>query len=299
MTTSWFRITTLAVFLGFLALACDARAEGEVHAARTMAEIGSELQICPDCPAFVRVPDAPREMRPIRFVAKYELTWNNYLAAYDAGRCTIPNPNTGIRFKKGPNDLLADVESLRIDWPANQLGPAEVQCYIGWLQEKTPYLVALPGAAEWEWFARAGRASAKFPWGNEPDASKEALCGNANIEKLRLPPAAMGIASRGHMSGVAPGQFSPNDWGLYDVMGSLYELTSVVISGEDAYRKNPDSEWAAFTRNRERAVLKGGDTAFCDWSKEGISGQTTAVVWDGRYTTSVAVRLVLIEREDK
>ena len=258
--------------------------------------IGGELQICRDCPDFVRVPDAPQGIRPIRFVAKYELTWNNYLAAYDAGRCNIPNPNTGIRYKKGPNDLLADVESLRIDWPANQLGPNEVKCYIAWLQEKTPYLVALPDVEEWEWFARAGRTNAKFPWGNEPDANKEALCGNTNIEKLRLPPATMALASRAHMQGVAPGQFPPNDWGLYDVMGSLYELTSVVISGKDWYVQHPDSRWASYTKNRDHAVLKGGDNAFCDWSKEGISGQATAVIWDGRYTTSVAIRLVFVER---
>lgn len=256
--------------------------------------VGAELNICNDCPVFVRVPDSPKGMRPIRFVAKFELTWNNYLAAYNAGRCAIPNPHTAIS-SKGPNDLLADVKSLYIDWPASKLGPVEVRCYIGWLQEKTPYIVRLPDSKEWEWFARVGRANAKFPWGDDPDPNKEALCGNARVEKLRIPPAAMGV-SRGHMHGVAPGQFPPNDWGLYDIMGSLYELTSVTISGEEWYRQNPDSKFAEQTRNEVRTVVKGGSIYFCDWSENGISGQSTVYTVDDHYSFDVAIRLVLIEK---
>lgn len=258
--------------------------------------VGSEIQICHDCPAFIRVPDAPKTMRPIRFVAKYELTWDKYLAAYDAGKCKIPNPNNGMGAKPKPNDFLANVEKLRVEWPANKLGPAEVQCYIDWLQEKTPYTVALPTPEEWEWFARAGRLNAKFPWGDDPDASKEALCGNEAIETLRRPPLTS-MPIRHHMSGgVAPGQFPPNNWGLYDIMGSLYELTSTVISGAEKLRQHPDSKWAKFTKDKDNMVVKGGDSLFCGWDKKGISGQNTVVIWDGSFSADVAVRLILIEK---
>lgn len=295
MTRQAFRLATAAL-LSLSAPACaqkseDARSDGKAL------PVGAELKICSDCPVFVRVPDAPKGMRAIRFVAKFELTWNNYLAAYDAGRCAIPNPHTGISTK-GPNDLLADVESLYIDWPASKLGPVEIQCYIGWLQEKTPYIIALPAAKEWEWFARAGRTNAKFPWGNDPDPNREALCGNTRVERLRIPPATMG-ASREHMHGVAPGQFPPNDWGLHDIMGSLPEMTSVTISGEDWYRQHPNSKFAERTRDESRAVVKGGSIYFCDWSENGISSQSTVSTVDDHYSFDVAIRLILIKKEAK
>ncbi|MBK6706509.1 MAG: SUMF1/EgtB/PvdO family nonheme iron enzyme [Sphingomonadales bacterium] len=121
----------------------------------------SVLNLCHECPVFIGVPKAESPRRPIVFVSKFELTWNNYLAAVDAGRCAIPNPNSGHR-PAGENDLLLNIENLRIDWPIGVLGAADVECYIGWLQEKTGYIVSLPTGDEWEWFARSGKEKSSF-----------------------------------------------------------------------------------------------------------------------------------------
>lgn len=259
------------------------------------AVVGADVRLCEVCPTFVRVPDAPETLRPIRMVAKYELTWKDYLAAYDAGRCNIPNPNVALRTEPGPNDLLASVDKLRVVWPANKLGPAEVQCYIAWLQEMTSYVVALPSPQEWEWFARAGRVNSKFPWGNDPDPSKEALCGNAAAKNLGYPPHSTGLARQHLVGGVAPGQFPPNDWGLHDIMGSLLELTSVTFSGAEHFKKYPDSKWAAFNKERYYVVLKGGALQHCNWKDQGILTQSNTVIWNGSYRASVAVRLILVD----
>lgn len=255
--------------------------------------VGEDLSLCKGCPLFVRVPSAPNSIRPIHFVSKYELTWNNYLAAHDAGSCEIPNPNHSSQAK---NDILANLEKFRIDWPVGQLGVDDVQCYINWLQEKTGYLVSLPTGAEWEWFARAGREGAKFPWGNSPDPQKEALYGSS-IESANEVALEYGSGGK-HVTGVKVGMFEPNDWGIFDVMGNAIELTSEMISGEDWYRTHPQSEFAKQARDKARSLLKGSHRYDQNWINGGISDKSYAVISDGRYSTDVALRLVLIERKN-
>ncbi|MEA1013287.1 formylglycine-generating enzyme family protein [Sphingosinicella sp. LY1275] len=261
-------------------------------------QTGVELTLCEDCPVFVRVPDAPASLRPIRYVSKFELTWNNYLAAYDDGACEIPNPNAAPQTA-GPNDILPHLDKYRIDWPVEQLGVADVQCYIDWLEGKTGYDVALPTAREWEWFARAGRKGAKFPWGNEPDARREALGRTEVPERSRTPwPFEEGGREiNRHLSGVKVGLFPPNDWGLHDLMGNVRELTSDTISGEEFLRRNPDSRLAQYTRNKGHAVLKGSEW-WVDpaWAAEGIDAERYAIIFGNRYSTGVGIRLILTER---
>ncbi len=272
---------------------CSAEAISEQ---RDNDSVGSELLLCKECPIFVRVPDALNTPRPIRYVSKYELTWNNYLAAYDDGACSIPNPNSGpVPFKN--NDILPHLDKFRIDWPVGQLGPAEVKCYVQWLQQKTDFQVTLPTGDEWEWFARAGKKGAKFPWGNEVDPAKEALKGSSISRELELP---LSYAQGGkyihkYLTGVKVGMFPPNRWGIYDVMGNARELTADLISGKEHYKAQPDSDYARRTQNRDKVLVKGSNRYDPSWHKKGISDKRYVTIWDGRFTARVALRLILIK----
>lgn len=289
--------STLPIFAILLSVpACDAQSGTRTSSVpEPSIKIGEDLKICADCPAFVRVPDAPAPMRSIRFVSKFELTWRNYLAAHDDGSCKIPR-YANMAGEYDLKAISANVDLFRVDWPATQLGPAEVACYIDWLQKKTGYVVALPTGAEWEWFARAGREGAKYPWGNSPTASDEALFGVDDMFN-RLPEGPVPRNRGGeYVDGLKVGQSSPNLWGLYDIMGNVMELTADTISGEEWLQLKPNSAAIGKARSFPRVLVKGSDARNKDWSGVSISDKHYSVIIGSRYTVRVGTRLILLKR---
>jgi len=303
--------------------ACSAHpGDPNAYAVEADTALGSELQLCKNCPIFVRVPDAPKNLRPIRYVAKFELTWNQYLASYDDGACDIPDDpfifnktkpghyprlagNIGSKSpripaspapdsKPRPNKIRENIDKFRVDWPAAYIGPDEIKCYVNWLQNKTGYVIAAPTEKEWEWFASAGNPSNKYPWGNSPDKENEALSRTKVPDDVIYPPyirSRKGSSLVTRFPGIKVGYFLPNPWGIYDLMGNIEEYT------QDIEWRNNKSNSIYKKIDRPSIIIKGGSHSTNRWVKEGIKGRIKTAVLERRYGYFAAHRLILIEKE--
>jgi formylglycine-generating enzyme required for sulfatase activity len=84
--------------------------------------------------------------------------------------------------------------------------------YCAWLSGAIQRRVRLPTEAEWEKAARGGIEGRKYPWGNDLEPAQ----GNF------LPDPAV----KGQRGTRATGTYEPNPFGLYDVVGNVWEWVS-------------------------------------------------------------------------
>ncbi|MEM1232900.1 MAG: formylglycine-generating enzyme family protein [Pseudomonadota bacterium] len=130
------------------------------------------------------------------------------------------------------------------DHPVTQVSWSDARAYAQWAGGR------LPTEAEWEHAARGGLADVPFPWGDTaPGDDGPFTC---NIWQGRFPD--HNTAADGH-DGTAPARsFAPNAYGLFNMVGNVWEWTS------EPYRLRSLKKAA---RAQERAMkgyklLKGG-----------------------------------------
>jgi formylglycine-generating enzyme required for sulfatase activity len=117
----------------------------------------------------------------------------------------------------------------------------DAKAYIAWLSNKTGKTYRLLAEAEYEYATRAGTQTA-YPWGN--DIGKN----NANCD---------GCGSRWDNKQTAPvGSFAANGFGLYDMVGNVWEWTE--DCWHDNYNGAPANASAWTSGDCNRRVVRGG-----------------------------------------
>jgi formylglycine-generating enzyme required for sulfatase activity len=113
----------------------------------------------------------------------------------------------------GPACKLIDT---RPDHPVVHVSWNDARAYAGWIGGR------LPTEAEWEHAARGGQGDVPFPWGiAEPDDNRHFPC---NIWQGRFPDV---NHQRDGYDATAPAMsFAPNAFGLYNMVGNVWEWTS-------------------------------------------------------------------------
>ena len=86
---------------------------------------------------------------------------------------------------------------------------ADAEAFAKWRSKRDNVNYRLPTENEWEYAARNGSKSTLFPWGNDWDA------GLAVMAVPDAEPAKVGSKPGGK-----------NDWGVVDLIGNVWELTS-------------------------------------------------------------------------
>jgi formylglycine-generating enzyme required for sulfatase activity len=135
----------------------------------------------------------------------------------------------------------------------------DAQDYAKWLSGKTGHSYRLPTEAEWEYSARGGTTTARF-WGD----GRERACEYSNVADLT------GAAvlhwnmaninqvfqcNDGYAFTAPVGSFSPNAFGLYDMLGNVFQWTEDCY--HDSYSGAP-SDGSAWTGGCKDYVQRGG-----------------------------------------
>jgi len=151
-----------------------------------------------------RLDDGPAHLVNLNafYIDTYEVTHEQYARFVEATRTKTPWywPNGKI-----PKDY-EQLPVYEVDW-------AEAGAYCSWAGKR------LPTEAEWERAARGGQDRKKFVWGDEE---------RTNTAHLNYP-----------WGPVKVGSFPPNGYGLYDVIGNVWEWTSDWYE-RDYYTVSPD-----------------------------------------------------------
>ena len=249
---------------------------------------------CPDCPEMVVIPagefwmgsgseddeawapERPRHRVSVGWFAlgRYEVTLAEYEAfvsatghsSDDSGCLTDDGRgNWEWRWRNGaswrdPRFPQGD------DHPVVCVNWEDAQSYVRWLSRKTGERYRLPSEAEWEYAARAGTETRRY-WGE----SSSGQCMHANgadaslrrqyqrVEQFRWDERGgrSPVSCDDGMAHTAPvGSYEANAFGLFDVLGNVWELT------EDCWNENyaraPDGGLAWTRGECGRRVVRGG-----------------------------------------
>jgi formylglycine-generating enzyme required for sulfatase activity len=272
---------------------------------------GQVFRDCADCPEMVVIPagevtlgspadETVRERLPERLAARerirhrvtfatpfavgrFEVTKGQYAqfvaaTGYSGARgcyvwnfATLDWVNDTDKSWRNPGFAQGDDEPVVcVSW-------ADADVYVSWLSRQTGKAYRLLSEAEWEYAARAGSDTARY-WGEGRDQA----CEYANIfdratarqlggEQALADPENFFACDDGHVFTARAGRFRPNAFGLYDMIGNVWEWTadcfhptydgapvdgSARLTGPCDYRTDRGAGWN-FKPRIARAAFRG------------------------------------------
>lgn len=236
--------------------------------------LNREFRECSDCPEMVAIPagtftmgspatepgrfdsEGPQHSVSVRAFAlgKYDVTNAEFLTflketGYQPDPCdrilglSWKSLRGGLAYPPGASDPPLE--------PAVCLSWNDAQAYLAWLNGKVQGLASLsntrkdpyrlPSEAEWEYAARAGTTTARW-WGDAIGS------GNANCN---------GCGSEWDGRLIAPaGSFGPNPFGLYDMLGNVWQWVNDCWN--ESYVGAPSDGSAWTTGDCSNHVMRGG-----------------------------------------
>ena len=222
---------------------------------------GDTFRDCTECPDMVVVPagrftmgsppdepDRQKDEGPAQSVtfarpfavAKYEVRFDEWAACVQDQGCRAPQDEG---YGRGARPVI------NVSWD-------DAKRYVAWLTKKSGKPYRLLTEAEWEYAARAGSKDAHF-W----DATSGSACAFANVlnptvkEKYKFAWASFDCED-GYVATAPSGSFKPNAFGLYDMLGNVWEWV------EDCYHESYEgapTDGAAWTTGEcSSRVVRGG-----------------------------------------
>ena len=264
----------------------QAEAEREVKA-KSADIVGAKLfKDCANCPEMVRIPPGSFNMgaypnekgstpaeypqhkvtisRPFA-LAKTEITRGQFAyfvkeSGYSPGNeCVILND--GKWEKRIGFSWQNPGYSQQDNHPVACINWNDANAYVKWLSAKSGRAYRLPSEVEWEYAARGGSAAARY-WGDDPNrACSYANVGDRSLERIPgvdVTNKVVGInnCNDGYAFTAPVASFSPNAFGLHDMIGNVFELTEDCWNQD--YNGAPNDGRAWTTGDCSKHVRRGG-----------------------------------------
>ncbi len=157
-------------------------------------------------------------------VGRTEVTWDNWETCVAEGGCD----GAGVEVAGGAEGWgKGNLPVINVTW-------VDAKDYTAWLSAKTGKVYRLLTEAEWEYAARAGTTT-RYSFGEDITPDK------LNFKTARSEPV---------------GSYEPNDFGLYDVHGNVWEWVEDCYTS--SYADNPRNGSAIAAEADCRRVLRGG-----------------------------------------
>ena len=161
-------------------------------------------------------------------ISKYELTFDEWDACVAHGDCVPHVSDSGWGRGRQP--------SINVSWD-------DAQSYVAWLSRITGKKYRLLSEAEYEYAVRAGTRTT-YPWGNDFQVNGTPM---ANCNRC---------GSQWDNKQAAPvGSFAPNPFGLYDMVGNVWEWVDDCYHGN--YEAAPTDGSAWMTSDCSYHVVRG------------------------------------------
>ena len=192
-------------------------------------------------------------------VGKFEITRGQFAAfvndtGYKPGdSCVILANNKGVDTKgrsfRDPGFKQDDSHpAVCISWD-------DAKAYVAWLAKTTGKSYRLLSEAEYEYAGRAGTTTAYF-FGNDPSRLCDYAHGANQTTKAQFPSLTTADCKDGYVYTAPVGSFAANDFGLYDIIGNVWEWTEDCYHHSYAGAPHDGSAWTS--ESCEYRALRGG-----------------------------------------